>query len=160
MSCYFNFRTHSSEETDLGQARDTLTCWCATADKHSTRALLDSGRVKGYYICDLQMCKMPSFHWPQDGFCSCSFARGQGERCFSFLNMWDRLCGAFISLWRRKSLDLHFHLCSVSCSSSLVECVSVYGSFLQALRRFIAQRGRPSTIYCDNGTNLEELRVP
>ena len=28
------------------------------------------------------------------------------------------------------------------------------GAFLQALRRFIARRGRPSTIYCDNGTNF------
>ena len=28
------------------------------------------------------------------------------------------------------------------------------GAILQALRRFIARRGRPSIIYCDNGTNL------
>ena len=27
------------------------------------------------------------------------------------------------------------------------------GAFLEALRRFIARRGRRSTIYCDNGTN-------
>ncbi|XP_050303942.1 uncharacterized protein LOC126741531 [Anthonomus grandis grandis] len=34
------------------------------------------------------------------------------------------------------------------CSSLLVVC------FMQALRRFIARRGRPRTIYSDNGTNF------
>jgi hypothetical protein len=27
-------------------------------------------------------------------------------------------------------------------------------AFMQALRRFVARRGRPSIIYCDNGTNF------
>jgi hypothetical protein len=45
--------------------------------------------------------------------------------------------------------------CAVFCAVHLELIVSLStGAFLQALRRFIARRGRPSTIYCDNGTNF------
>lgn len=92
--------------------------------------------------------------WPYDGFCSCSLVRGQSERCVSLWNMWDRPCRALISSWRRKGLVCIF-TCAVFRAVHLELLVSLStGASLQALRIFIAWRGRPSTIYCDNRTNF------
>ncbi|GFV02831.1 probable RNA-directed DNA polymerase from transposon X-element [Trichonephila clavipes] len=65
------------------------------------------------------------------------------------------LAGAFIFERWKKSVDKTLFTCAVYRAIHL-ELVNSLTSdaFLLALRCFIARRGRPRTIYCDNGTNF------
>ncbi|GFX22172.1 uncharacterized protein TNCV_364831 [Trichonephila clavipes] len=53
-----------------------------------------------------------------------------------------------------KILDCAVHLCSFSRSTYGTRYLLSTESFILALRRFISRRGRPFTIYSDNGKNL------
>ncbi|GFY27227.1 integrase catalytic domain-containing protein [Trichonephila clavipes] len=71
------------------------------------------------------------------------------------LKKWNRFGGAFIFERWKKSVDKTLFTCVVYRAIHL-ELVNSLTSdaFLLALRCFIARRGRPRTIYCDNGTNF------
>ncbi|XP_054713646.1 uncharacterized protein LOC129223104 [Uloborus diversus] len=64
------------------------------------------------------------------------------------------LCGPLI-LWNKTKTWIVLFTCAVyrCVHLELVSSISTE-TFIQALRRFIARRGRPSVVYTDNGTNF------
>ncbi|GIY93128.1 reverse transcriptase [Caerostris extrusa] len=65
------------------------------------------------------------------------------------------LCGPLLLKPRGKAWIVLFYICAVYRAIHLEPLTSLSTeSFMQALRRFIARRGRPSTMYTDNATNF------
>ena len=84
------------------------------------------------------------------------------ERCdpqFPFIHVGLDCCGPFLEKYKRATVKVWVCLftCMVTRAVHL-ERFAGLESFINGLRRFVARRGNPKVIFCDNGTNFVGTR--
>lgn len=132
MSHYFTSWTYCSEKIDLGQACETLPCWCAIALRllREKCKILERRQTFKSAISKCVSCRC--FEGRKRDPAVASYQRTGWWR-FRSLKYVARLSGADVSMWREKVLHLHFYIRCLPCCSSWVDNLPVHWSLLAGL---------------------------
>lgn len=115
--------------------------WIMSSKRNIRNVLSKCVRCKRFSV---KACATPPIHLPLD--------RVRDSKVFEVVGI--DLCGPLF-LKQKAKVWIVLFTCAVyrAIHLELVTNLSTEG-FIQSLRRFIARRGRPTTIYTDNGTNF------
>lgn len=116
--------------------------WIISSKRNIKNVLSKCVRCKRF---SARACATPPIHLPSD--------RVRDSKVFEVVGI--DLCGPLF-LKQKGKVWIVLFTCAVyrAIHLELVTDLSTEG-FIQALRRFVARRGRPTTIYTDNGTNFK-----